>query len=281
MKIIPNTICEGIGETPLEVRIEPWMQEARQWFCREISPEELLSEQMLPSADTIIQCRALWNAAPALDVTMHPNGLAVVNTDSLVPASAERSAEFRKSIMKLMMDTITNLLPQLHKIPGWSKSNPSIKIWRATVYRTPQDICTTALLPYEWDSIHTAVATIRSIEDHKAATVWSPEMLAVIRNFDYGNDDLMRTQVILQLRNCIRTAVSSIIPATQLGKVQTANSAFLIQHLDNKIAHAIEQYINICRDNPDICHAWHHSKTASLYNPTPFRNKKDSSAYFF
>ena len=276
MKIIPNTICEGIGETPLEVRIEPWMQEARQWFCREISPEELLSEQMLPSADTIIQCRALWNAAPALDVTLHPNGLAVVNTDSLVPASAERSAEFRKSIMKLMMDTITNLLPQLHKIPGWSKSNPAIKIWRATVYRTPQDICTAALLPYEWDSIHTAVATISSIEDNKAATVWSPEMLAVIRNFDYGNDNLMRTQIILQLRNCIRTAVSSIIQG-----IHMAASASTIQRLDNKIAHAIEQYINICRDNPDKCIEWSTSATARLYNPTPFRNKKDSSAYFF
>ena len=39
--------------------------------------------------------------------------------------------------------------------------------------------------------------------------------------------------------------------------------------------------VNIIREHSDIFLAWHSSETAKLYSPAVFRNKKQSSGYWF
>ena len=69
--------------------------------------------------DGITASRALFLAAPLLDVTMHPNGLAV-NTDSMALASAERSKEFRNALDRqtiLSADNLVNTITAYELLP--------------------------------------------------------------------------------------------------------------------------------------------------------------------
>lgn len=279
MNVIPNIICEGLGETPVEERIRPWMQEARLWFEANISPEDLLQEgEMRSLADTVIQCRALWSAAPALDVTMHPNGLAVVNTDSLAPASAERSREFRKSIMDLMMSSVALLLDRLFLVDEWRTSRPARDLWLSTTFNLPDDVFSAVGGDRDWDSLVDAFRKIRDIEDADARMVWSHEMLAVLRTTLFGQGCILNpsdARTLEVLRNLVRSSVRFSLWEDE------AQDGFLKAKYRYKKMESQEYYVDLCKSGKDIYKPWAESRTASLYNPVVFRNEKFSSGYFF
>lgn len=271
MNIIPNSICQGIGEASIEQKIQPWIAEAQSWFNRCISPEVFISsDELKRSADIIIQCRALYNAAPALDVTMHPNGLAVVNTDSLAPASAERSREFRQAIMKQMFNEIEDLITTLSDIEEWRQSQPAKTIWLASVFNTPYDICMAALCDYNWDDMEAAVASLRQIEDFDATTVWAPEMLQKLRE--------TKAEGILA---ALKSLVKRVVRARMMELKSKFKDPYARAHRLTEISRAQQQYINICRDNRDLTELWHKSNTARIYNQIIFKNEKSAPGYFF
>lgn len=300
MNVIPNNICEGLGETSIEERIGPWIQEATLWFEANISSESVLelnlmspemekkcvemgfetwSERLRKLADTIIQCRALWCAAPALDVTMHPNGLAVVNTDSLAPASAERSREFRKSMMDLMINSIANMLDMLLLIDEWRVSRPAKEIWLATTFNYPGEIFGAVGGDSDWDSLMEAIRQIRDIEDADAMEVWAPEMLEVIRSTKFGSRLTHRSSgdaTLDALKGLVKASVR-----LSLRENETRGDGFLQAEYFYKKRNLQEDYVNLCKSGIDVCKPWADSRTALLYSPVVFRNEKGSSGYFF
>lgn len=275
MKIIPNSICEGIGETPIEQRIQPWLTAAENWFHSAVSPAAVISGNGLEEqAATIIQCRALWMAAPALDVTMHPNGLAVVRTDSLAPASAERSEEFRRSVMQLMMEGITGLLPALRKIPEWRESDPARCIWLATTFHTPMSICQAVGGEYSWETVERAVTAIRAAEYGDALHFWSYPMLDFLRQYE-GDDksyQLLRWMVMKTVRDIL------MLERDPERFHRTMSHLGPTSFLRLKV-----EFVDFCRRNPELCGPWHNSETANIYSNSNaiFRNEKNSSGYFF
>ena len=281
MKIIPNQMCAGIGEQSIEQRIEPWLLDAEQWFYRSIAPEEILQkeEKIRELADTVIHCRALWAAAPALDVTMHPNGLAVVNTDSLAPASADRSREFRKSIMTFMMDSMTTLLRILAPIKKWRQSRPANDYWLATTVFDPKQICIIAGLDYSWDSIEKALPVIKSAEERDARRVWSPELLAELRAYNWK--PAMENMIFTRLRSIVRHVAEMIVASSSKDNKLSSYYQANLFRLNTESVRYKAEFVNICKEYPDHCRAWHDSNTAQLYNPITFKNEKNSTAYFF
>ncbi len=278
MNVIPNNICEGLGETSIEERIGPWLQDATLWFEANISPQSLLDKDMKSLADTIIQCRALWCAAPALDVTMHPNGLAVVNTDSLAPASAERSREFRKSIMNLMLSSIENLLKMLLSFVEWRKSGPAKDLWLSTTFNLPDEVFDAVECERDWDSLVKAFRKIRDTEDADAVTVWAPEMLEVLRSAGPAprrTPNPLDAQALEVLRRLVRSSVRFSLRADE------AQDRFFKADCYYRKSEQQEYYVNLCKSGIDVCKPWADSRTALLYSPVVFRNEKGSSGYFF
>ena len=267
--IIPNSICRGIGEKSLEERLAPYIDTASQWFESYISPIGICQE--IPGADqsaetSIIHLYALWLAAPALDVTLHPNGLAVVSTDSLAPASPERSMQFRLSIMRLLMERVERIVPQLALSDRWRQSDPAGNYWLATVQQSALAACQLAGLPYDFDSFLKAVELIAAEEDAIAERAISAPILELLRTEKFSPS----SPAIRDIRRCVSAAVRACLSdMTQAEKRQ-----LLQRHLD--------RFVNIVLASRYLTDIFCSSPVGMLYMETPrFDNSKDSTAYFF
>lgn len=286
MDIIPNIICEGVGETHLAERILPWTGQATQWFAQNISPLDTArrDESLSATADRIIDTYALWLAAPALDVTMHPNGLAVVQTDNLAPASSDRSRAFRESLMRLLIEQLQTFIPRLSEIGEWRASHPARDIWYATTFHTPRQICEAALLPLQWDSIPQAVARIRSAEEKHEITVWSRPMLDYLRQFDPQptagpeTPEGFVSNLHELMRGYIRNTARDII---RIDYPVSGDDPWLRVSLEMNLIDRRRKYVELCKKYKGLTQPWHNSKTARLYNLPLFRNRKQSPGYFF
>lgn len=275
MDIIPNRICEGIGETPLAERIAPYIAQANQWWTDNICPTE---------DNPLIESYALWLAAPLLDCTLHPNGLAVVRTDSLVPASPERVKEFRAAIMRHLIDSLNPIIRDLSRDPGWVRSAPAQRNWYATTFHTPDQIIRATGCPHDWDSLTAAIADLRTAEEADAPRIWSWPFLDILRlatGMEISGSDPHEVRIIPTLIHIIqesaRLRLSSCGNKLSAGP-RPASATLIIK----KLRQLHERFINICKAHPVACREWHASPTSKLYiNPTTFRNEKKSSGYFF
>lgn len=278
LRHIPNYVAAGYKEKPLLDKIRPSVALAETWADTYLSPAELISGSQLLSAarDSAVALRALYGAAPLLDVTMHPNGLAVVNTDSLAPASRERSQEFRKALESHLIETVDKFLriifyPDEHAAakPGligihekWIASYPAYSLWTRTIFDSCGSLCASLGIDRSFDAIRYAITGLTPLE-HEIGERWiSIYLLNILRQKGYPEDHEQQFQ---QLAMLVRSALAQAYKDKSGPNQETMR--------------AIVQYI---RENPDAFPQWFDSKTAQLFiDPPRFQNQKKAGGYFF
>lgn len=136
---IPNVLTEVAGETPLADKLAPFIDSARIWLETEyLGPDDFLSEAHNDYALRILVAKAMADAVPSLDLVVTPTGMAVVNTDSMAPASKERVERLINSLREQVRKSIPNLIRICNSYSSWRTSERGL-YFRATFIR-PSDV---------------------------------------------------------------------------------------------------------------------------------------------
>ncbi len=278
LRHIPNYIASGYNETKLLEKIQPSVEIAGHWADTNICPRVIAAEapKLSGMLDDIIALRALCIAAPMLDVTMHPNGLAIVNTESLAPASAERSKEFRTALDGHLVDFIDKFIYEItgyNKLPSkweeyktirdlWSSSIPAKTIWHSTIFPGCGELLINTGNPKSWEKFISILPVVSSLELQIAERGISFDLLRDLRTDHYGADVM---NYYIHVTHFIKRAIRSYFESP----MYIIDTEFM------------RSAVELIRKNPDAFPQWHKSATARLFDPPVFKNKKKSGGFFF
>lgn len=121
---IPNTLLEVEGETPIAVKLAPWIQSAKVWIESEyLGPDDFLCPTDNVRAIRIVVLKAFADAIPSLDLVVTPTGFGVVSTDSMAPASKERIERLLESLRSKVDIELRLLLEVCHQYEEWRSSD--------------------------------------------------------------------------------------------------------------------------------------------------------------
>lgn len=122
--IIPNVLLEVEGESPLALKLQPWLSAAKDWLEAEyLGPEDFLSDQDNLRAVRIVALKAFADAIPSLDIVVTPTGFGVVSTDAIAPASKERIDRLVNSLRNEINSELKLLIDCCHLYPKWRSSD--------------------------------------------------------------------------------------------------------------------------------------------------------------
>lgn len=111
--ILCNVLKTVEGETSLYIKIKPYIDVAELWLTRDITAAVTLTEQQTVYAKNIVAHHAYNMAVPTLDLVLTPNGFGVVSNSNIAPASRERVAELRKTLITVRDSYINALMKSL------------------------------------------------------------------------------------------------------------------------------------------------------------------------
>lgn len=122
-KFIPNLLTEVEGERSLFDKLVPYIDSAkRELEVRYLGVDDILSESHNEFALKILVAKALADAAPALDLVVTPTGMAVINTESLAPASKERVERLIASLREYVSVNLSLLIDICRTYEAWRNS---------------------------------------------------------------------------------------------------------------------------------------------------------------
>ena len=270
-KFLPNYIQPGLGEENLIDKISPFIDAAETWVNCYVATQQFADgfEHLKELRDNIVAARALFLAAPALDVTMHPNGLAVVNTDALAPASAERSREFRKALDRQILENIDRFMEAVTADESiWSVyfvTCPPTVIWRASIFFSCDDLISFTGIDRSADEFIHTLHKVSEIEDSFAEKYISYPLLWEFRN-NKGPQENPKSDIYFAIVSSLKRIIASMA---------MSNGSELYPHIK------FRRIVNEIRKHPNVFPQWHNSDTAKLYDPPVFRNDRTSGGYFF
>lgn len=122
-RYIPNLLTEVEGETPLAEKLAPFISSAKIRLERDfLGPDDFLSDAHNELALKILVAQAFADAVPSLDLVVTPNGMAVINTDNLAPASKERVERLIASLRDYVRVNLDLLVEICRTYPQWRRS---------------------------------------------------------------------------------------------------------------------------------------------------------------
>ena len=275
LAIIPNVINAVEGEKTLYDKLNPWLVTTEQWICDTFTGTEIM-EQIADDTDTapwratawqqvanVIACEAMRQAIPSLDLVLTPNGFGIVSNQNVAPASKERVERLIGSMTARRDLMIEYLLDSLQQISEW-KSTQQCDWFCQTLLQSPR----AAVLAVhgrtfdgdQWQEFLTLRDRARPIEAVIAERWVSPELMVRLRTALVTPDATSsEIDLALKVRDCVFAELAG----------QPRRHAML------------DRIVNYVRKRPDTFPEWTNSDTARLFDPPVFRNKKDSSGYFF
>lgn len=138
-RCIPNVLTEAEGETPLVDKLLPFISTAKAWLETEyIGQEDFLSANDENFAQKIIVKKAVADALPSLDLVATPTGMAVVNTDTMAPASKDRVERLICSLREQIQEDIPKLIEICNHYAKWRTSKLG-RYFRSSFIR-PSDV---------------------------------------------------------------------------------------------------------------------------------------------
>ena len=265
---IPNVLVTVEGEPSLLEKLTPFIEQAEGWLAENFTSTELLqtiaAEEGSPLKSLctrIVITEAFRTAVPSLDVILTPNGFGIVNNTNVVPASRDRIERLLLSIENSRDELLILLLRMLYVHEGWQGTKQE-EYFSSTLFPNPSICHEIGIRERLWQEYQTLVPQLQNIERVLAETYFSEEQMKVFRQlsmrWDPAASPLVRS-VIINIRHLVLM-------------VQTKHQLHVQQYYD---------VVNIIREHPDECPAWHSSPVAELYTPPVFENKKKSGGYWF
>ena len=126
-KYLPNALTTVEGETPLYVKINPYLAKAHAWLAKHFTGTDILTaiEASAPADPLrdlcahIVAVDAFRRAIPSLDLILTPNGFGIVSNQNIVPASADRVKRLIDSLLTNRDSLANTLLDSLAKRSDW------------------------------------------------------------------------------------------------------------------------------------------------------------------
>jgi hypothetical protein len=290
---IPNSFSPLPDSQSLFDKITPFLQSAEIWFKSEFIPENLLlgiiseaqqqDDPLYFLPRRIVAMRAWQNAIPAIDIVVGNNGVGVVETATLKPASKAKIDNLLLSVASELDRNIEMLLPLLPTINGWIGSAQAEK-FRATLFPTFWILRRLGFDDDLWNRWLRISQRIRTIEDEIGEQWISTPVLHRLRiinmrivagSWDFGLPDNVAhiedvSLMVWKLISSVQHAVGLIIGAEQEGR----DTQYLAKPY-------LEKANAIIRNNPAIFPEWEDSPTARFFKTPAFRNSPGSTAFYF
>ena len=270
LDLVPNVLTTVEGEKTLYDKLEPWLITAEQWVCDTFTGSQELETIAADSTTTVwqqvanvIACEAMRQAIPSLDVVLTPNGFGIVSNQNVAPASKERVERLIESMTAGRDLNIDYLLDSLSEREDWQQTKQ--RDWFCqTLLQSPRDAELGVYGPEwtgnRWEAFIELRERARNIEA-AIAERWVSEALmerlrqAIITPGSPSKD----AALALRLRDCVFAELKG----------------------EPRRCRMLDSVVNYVRQQPEEYPEWADSDTAKLFDPPVFRNKKDSSGYFF
>lgn len=301
---IPNSFSSVDGSPSLFDKIAPFLHSAEIWFKTEFIGEDMLA-RIISEAQAqddplyflprrIVAMRAWMTAIPAIDIVISANGVGVVETNSLKPASKAKIDNLLSSVAKELDRNIEQLLQLLPSVAGWTESQQAAK-FRATLFPTFQIVRSLGYDEDLWSRWLSLTPRIRAIEDEIGEKWISAPVLEKIRidNLRIIAGNPIGNKISLHKFGCPDCGVTEMsVSQTEgiaieklISKVKAAVSIILDSDDSPQQKAAANRYLEeanaIVRNNPAVFPEWEDSPTARFFSTPAFRNRPASTGYFF
>ena len=270
MALVPNVVTTVEGEQTLFEKLSPELQAAEDWVARTFTGDDILDDIAADTTGTlwqrvagIIVEDALHRAIPSLDLVLTPNGFGIVSNQNLAPASKDRVERLITKLVAQRDSYINLLIDDLRMLAEWQDTEQYQ--WFASSLVSWPKACVNTVVDrpregQQWDQFLQLRERAILIEDAIAEKWISPDVMTQLRTELLIVNNATVHQVALKVRSCVFNELRGM-PRN---------------HWD------LDRIVNFIRNNGDIFPDWATSETARLYNaPTIFRNKKESTGYFF
>ncbi len=261
-RYLVNSIKPVAGERPMIERLQPYLFMAEDYVRNEVAGEALfdsMAEETSPMAAmacAYVAMSALAAATRALDVVVTPNGFGVVSTQTIAPASRDRTESFRRSCIAQANKALARLLRRLEAVSEWA-GTPQCTYFHGTTF-PGMLLCESVASPDEdWAEIYPELMErAREVEEELAVHFISAPLMSHLRGSQLNEQErhvagVIRGQVVAKL------------------KERPLNVSFL------------RDTVEFIRRQPKIFPLWTESETAKLYAPPVFQNDRNSSGFFF
>lgn len=265
---IPNIIASVKGEVPFIERLALFLDLAEDWVKTTFTSESTFnticgytdSNNIKILCSRLVVADALRRAIPSLDIVLTPNGFGVVNTSNLAPASKPRVDRLVGSMLAHRDDCIAALLPELVGASKWLASDRAT-FFGATLFPDFSLIEATAPIQgSKWEKYLELRSQVVDLEASLAEEWFSPELMSALRSENLRGDlTQKRSEIVRQIK------------AQVVGYLRSGSFS----------SRRLADIVNYIRLNESDFKEWHGSKTAELFAPPVFRNRKEAKGYFF
>lgn len=273
LKYTPNTLKAVAGEQSLYDKIQFHLMQSETWLTATFLSTDTLSRIKTYSDSTPLlhHCRmalaadAMLHAVPQLDLILTPNGFGIVSNQNIAPASKERIERLLLSLEKLRDDALAIILAMLPEAHHWTTS-PQYGYFAATMFPTLDLVTSLGYSDHIWQryqDIHTQLLTI----EHRLES-------------DFFSHELMTA---LRTANILSQWDNTLAP-DQYKRIYQRIAAieFSVLRIGEYPMPSIIDTVNIIRSSKGNAFAeWKNSETSKLFEDHGYKNKKQSSGYFF
>lgn len=269
VSFLPNILPIAGNEVRLLEKIDTYITAAENYAINNFTGEEVFDDICKQPVETYLHSllsrevlsHALYNAIPAINIVVTPNGLATVGTQTLVAASHARVEALMKSMLVMRDECIPLLIDELSKNSEWRTSEMGA-YFRDTLFPDFEAVSILDIpMGERWEKFQAIRPQIMQIEFRIAQEWMSEPLMCLLRaeNLNYKECPPEHKILIDRLRGVICYRLKT-------GKFPEQ---------------VLRDLVDFIRKKPKSFPEWHESETSKLFSPPIFHNDKKSAGYFF
>ena len=270
LALVPNVAITVEGEQTLLDKLTPWLNTAEQWVENKLTGENVLTDIAVDPTTNVWQqvaglivAEALRQAIPSLDLVLTPNGFGIVSTQDVAPASKERVERLIDKMTARRDYLIDMLIDSLMQRQDWQET-PQRAWFAQSLLQWPKmvvtDVCGNNFDGDRWAKFLELRGRAVNIEAEIAERWVSDELMQRLRDTVLdSNTDVDDMHLAGRVARCVLDELQGLPRKT----------------------HVLDRIVDYIRKRPDEYPEWQESTTARLFEPPLFRNKKESTGYFF
>lgn len=269
---LPNAFATVEGETSFYDKVLPWLDTAEKWLFHQFIGDDFAAtlvgmqenEPVKMAAKAVVAHEAMRKAVPALDLVLTPNGFGIVSNQNVAPASKERVERLILSLETSRDDAIELLIKYLFEQQEWYES--PIRGWFTMTLFPNIDLANICgFTEHRWQKYLGLRIDAITIERGLAEEFISPEQMEVFHN------ELCSMEVDLSLESSLHLTI--------IRKLRAIVADMLRGH--HKPVKMLVEIVDTMRRAEGQFNEFKNSRTALLFDPPVFENKRYAHGYFF
>lgn len=264
---IPHFVQAVKGEKSIFDKIAAHVLQADRWVQSTVCPESFVEKNILRLPKlreylrTAVACQALSSALSSLDVVLTPNGIGVASTDTIAPASKERSDAMRRDLVRMRDSAICGALILLLPSEEY-KMLPAASNWMECIFSPTSPIFNEkGTSAFSLSEYHVKSDIFARIESEIASRAVSDSLMEHLRSVAVDLRPQRGQSVLLRrLRMLILRWVDENIPISAADYLEI---------------------VDIIRNDDVLFERWKDTKQAKRYRLEGYKNEKKSGGFFF